>query len=219
MSDYPTSIYEGRERANKAGFPFDPDKPEVLYKEDAEAWDDEITAIEEDLTAKNSFHEIFLKPFASGGITLGGGDIENGTQYVNYNPDYPRQLELVTFNFSGTEHCIATFTIIGLDQDGNDIEDIIVIDLEPMEAAYFYTDHAFSIITSVVISEVSGEGIWTMSVTDKFGVLHYPFLSEDKFYSYTIDNINTTMPALDLTYGLITLPADEIKNFGLWYKK
>lgn len=219
MSDYPTSIYEGRERANKPGFPFDPDKDDTLFGEDADAWDDEITAIEEDLTAKNSFHEFWYKPLATGGITISSGGIGGGVQSITSNPDYPRQLQLSAFNLSPIEHCIATFTITGLDQDGNEIEEIIMIDLEPLAGVFFDTDHAFSKVTSIVISEVSGNGIYTLGVTNKFGVRHYPFLSEDKFYSYTIDNINTTMPALDLTYGLITLPADEIRNFGLWYKK
>lgn len=219
MSDYPDSIYEGRVRANKPGFPFDPNKDDTLFGEDADAWDDEITAIEEDLTAKNSFHEIFIAPFASGGIALGDGPIESEAMAIVTSPDYPRQLELSAYNLSGTEHCIATFTITGLDQDGNDIEEIIEIDLDIFEADYFYTDHAFAKITSLVISDESGEGVWSLSVTHRFGIRHYPFLSADKFYSYTIDNINSTIPALDLTYGLIELPADEIKNFGVWYKK
>jgi hypothetical protein len=219
MSAYPDSIYSDRERANKPGFPYDPEDPYRTFKEDIEAWVAEIIAIEQDLVAKNSFHEIWLKPFAQNNIIIASGSIEDGIDTPSEQPDYPRQLDLSAFNLSGVDPCTCKVTIEGKDQDGNDIADVINIDLDPMEGEFYPTDHAYSKVITITKENTTGSGIYNLTVTDKFGVLHYPFSSEDKFYSYTIDNINTTMPALDLTYGLITLPADEIKNFGLWYKK
>jgi lysophospholipase L1-like esterase len=49
MSDYPDSIYDGRDRENKEGFVTDLSDATRLFKEDAEAWDGEITAIQESL--------------------------------------------------------------------------------------------------------------------------------------------------------------------------
>jgi len=49
MADYPNSIYSPRERANRSGVSYDPEKKTVWFKEDADAIENEIIATETEL--------------------------------------------------------------------------------------------------------------------------------------------------------------------------
>jgi hypothetical protein len=49
MANYPDSIYEPREKENRNGVEYDPDKKNVLFAEDFQNDDDEIVAIETEL--------------------------------------------------------------------------------------------------------------------------------------------------------------------------
>ncbi len=49
MADYPSSIFSKRTRANKSGVVYDADKETVIFVEDVDKGDDEITAIETEL--------------------------------------------------------------------------------------------------------------------------------------------------------------------------
>ena len=49
MASYPNSIYTPRERENRSGVVYDPAKKSVWFKEDADAIENEIIAIENEL--------------------------------------------------------------------------------------------------------------------------------------------------------------------------
>jgi len=58
MSNYPTSIYSPRTKANRPGVTYTPAKTTVGYAEDVTKLDDEVVAIETDLIQKNGITTI-----------------------------------------------------------------------------------------------------------------------------------------------------------------
>lgn len=102
MSEYPDDIYEGRDRANKAGFPFDPDDPEVIFAEDSKAWDDEITATQTELgtNPKGSFADVKARLDA-----LEAGGLRGFYGVYNMIEDYwyPPQTKFASFFYWGGE--------------------------------------------------------------------------------------------------------------------
>ena len=49
MADYPDSYFSPREKANKSGVTYDPNKKTIIFKEDFDAIEQEILAIEQEL--------------------------------------------------------------------------------------------------------------------------------------------------------------------------
>jgi hypothetical protein len=70
MADYPDTIYEPREKENKASVVYEPERKTIIFAEDIQKLDDEVVAIETDLESRK-YSITFIIDGGGSAITTG----------------------------------------------------------------------------------------------------------------------------------------------------
>ncbi len=146
--------------------------------------------------------------------------VEDTAHTIAAQPDVPRSLVLTVVDT--TASIVAGYIeIMGYDQNGEAIEeDVDVSD----GAGTYYTDHAFSIVSSVTprdMSVLGGAGDETLAVgsSTKLGLPTMCGGTLNEVYKACVDGADEAVGTVNKTYGTIipTTAPDNTKDYDFWY--